>query len=326
MLDTGTHEELWERCALYRMLLSGPGDDAEGDRRAARGLAPRRARSTASRPTRGRASTPTSCAASRSRARTAGAERSGARRRRRRRRRRQLDGAAWAARSRRRRSCSRRSTRSRPPTADPHDRRRRSRAEPAPDFKFLRFLQRYRGWLSIGLLLVALDAVVHARRAAARPLRHRPRRRSSSTTEALFAAASSCSSRSRSFDWWVMWAEARVMGRTSERLLHALRVKVFAHLQRLGVDYYEQEMAGRDHDAHDDRHRRAVAAAPERSGQRARQPRDVRRRGRSRSRSWTRSSALITASILPPLIIATIWFRVGVDTRLRDRRVNGSPR
>ena len=47
------------------------------------------------------------------------------------------------------------------------------------------------------------------------------------------------------FDWWVMWAEARVMGRISERLLHALRIKVFAHLQRLGVDYYENEMAGR---------------------------------------------------------------------------------
>ena len=42
-----------------------------------------------------------------------------------------------------------------------------------------------------------------------------------------------------------MWAEARVMGRVSERMLHALRVKVFAHLQRLGVDYYEHEMAGR---------------------------------------------------------------------------------
>ena len=35
------------------------------------------------------------------------------------------------------------------------------------------------------------------------------------------------------------------MGRVSERMLHALRIKVFAHLQRLGVDYYEHEMAGR---------------------------------------------------------------------------------
>src|SRR5262249_48713432 len=28
--DQGTHEELWERCSLYRLLLSGPGGDAEG--------------------------------------------------------------------------------------------------------------------------------------------------------------------------------------------------------------------------------------------------------------------------------------------------------
>ena len=46
-------------------------------------------------------------------------------------------------------------------------------------------------------------------------------------------------------DWWVMWAQTRIMGRTSERMLFALRVKLFAHLQRLGIDYFEREMAGR---------------------------------------------------------------------------------
>ncbi|MBO0776022.1 MAG: ABC transporter ATP-binding protein, partial [Actinobacteria bacterium] len=30
LVDTGTHEELQERCGLYRLLLSGPGDGAEG--------------------------------------------------------------------------------------------------------------------------------------------------------------------------------------------------------------------------------------------------------------------------------------------------------
>ena len=30
LVDLGTHEELTERCPLYRLLLSGPGDDAEG--------------------------------------------------------------------------------------------------------------------------------------------------------------------------------------------------------------------------------------------------------------------------------------------------------
>jgi len=34
-------------------------------------------------------------------------------------------------------------------------------------------------------------------------------------------------------------------GRTSERLLYVLRVKVFAQLQKLGLDYYDREPAGR---------------------------------------------------------------------------------
>ncbi len=38
---------------------------------------------------------------------------------------------------------------------------------------------------------------------------------------------------------------ALVTGRTGERLLYLLRVKTFAHLQRLGLDYYEREMGGR---------------------------------------------------------------------------------
>jgi ATP-binding cassette subfamily B protein len=39
--------------------------------------------------------------------------------------------------------------------------------------------------------------------------------------------------------------QVRVAGRTGERLLYTLRVKSFAHLQRLGLDYYEREMSGR---------------------------------------------------------------------------------
>ena len=36
-----------------------------------------------------------------------------------------------------------------------------------------------------------------------------------------------------------------VTGRTAERLLYALRIRIFAHLQRLSLDYYDGEMAGR---------------------------------------------------------------------------------
>lgn len=47
------------------------------------------------------------------------------------------------------------------------------------------------------------------------------------------------------FDAWAMWLENVVTGRASERILVALRIRVFAHLQRLGLDFYEREMSGR---------------------------------------------------------------------------------
>ena len=40
-------------------------------------------------------------------------------------------------------------------------------------------------------------------------------------------------------------AETFITGRTAERLMLALRIKIFAQLQRLSIDYYEREMAGR---------------------------------------------------------------------------------
>ncbi len=46
-------------------------------------------------------------------------------------------------------------------------------------------------------------------------------------------------------DWAINWQQTRVTMRTGERFLYTLRVKTFAHLQRLGLDYYEKEMSGR---------------------------------------------------------------------------------
>ena len=46
-------------------------------------------------------------------------------------------------------------------------------------------------------------------------------------------------------DWLVNIAEAMVVGRNGERLLFTLRLKIFAQLQRLGLDFYEREMSGR---------------------------------------------------------------------------------
>jgi ATP-binding cassette subfamily B protein len=46
-------------------------------------------------------------------------------------------------------------------------------------------------------------------------------------------------------DWGVVWAYTRVTGRTAERMLFALRVKIFGHMQRLSLDYYDSELDGR---------------------------------------------------------------------------------
>jgi ATP-binding cassette subfamily B protein len=46
-------------------------------------------------------------------------------------------------------------------------------------------------------------------------------------------------------DWLINIAQTMVVGRNGERLLYTLRVKLFAQLQRLGLDFYERELSGR---------------------------------------------------------------------------------
>lgn len=45
--------------------------------------------------------------------------------------------------------------------------------------------------------------------------------------------------------WSAQIGETRMTGRTGERVLYSLRLKIFAQLQRLGLDYYERELTGR---------------------------------------------------------------------------------
>ncbi|MFG2504151.1 ABC transporter ATP-binding protein [Streptomyces rubiginosohelvolus] len=45
--------------------------------------------------------------------------------------------------------------------------------------------------------------------------------------------------------WIAQTGEIRMTGRTGERILYSLRLKIFAQLQRLGLDYYERELTGR---------------------------------------------------------------------------------
>jgi ATP-binding cassette subfamily B protein len=45
--------------------------------------------------------------------------------------------------------------------------------------------------------------------------------------------------------WAVEWGSTLLTGRTGERVLYTLRLKIFSHLHRLGLDYYERELTGR---------------------------------------------------------------------------------
>ena len=116
-------------------------------------------------------------------------------------------------------------------------------ARPDPQFSLGRFVRPFRGALAVGVALVAVDALAGlagpalVRAGVAQGVaRHSTAGLTAAT--ALFAAVVLV-------DWWALWAGSRWTGRLSERLLYSLRVKVFAHLSRLGLDFYERELGGR---------------------------------------------------------------------------------
>jgi len=116
-------------------------------------------------------------------------------------------------------------------------------SRPDPDFSLGRFLRPYRLPLAVGLGLVVLDALATlAGPALVRTGIDRGVVAGSApalwTATGLFLAVVLA-------DWVAVWAQQRQTGRTAERLLFALRIRIFAHLQRLGIDFYEREAAGR---------------------------------------------------------------------------------
>ncbi|WP_432847368.1 ABC transporter ATP-binding protein [Amycolatopsis sp. CA-161197] len=46
-------------------------------------------------------------------------------------------------------------------------------------------------------------------------------------------------------DWFVVRGQTRLTARVGETVLYSLRVRSYAHLQRLGLDYYERELSGK---------------------------------------------------------------------------------
>jgi ATP-binding cassette, subfamily B, bacterial len=263
LVDTGTHDELTARCPLYRLLLAGPGDDAEGidagelacysadaDRRAADVASP-----TDRGPARAVGMTPSLWPLPAGRDGREPAVDSPA------------AGAAGgpAGYGAQGRSSARGGGRGStvtgmladippspellakvaalPPATDVPDVSRSWARAADPHFTLRRLLRPFAVALTAGLILDGLDALA----SIAMPLLVRNGIDNGVLAGAFhtivliaLAALSIVAA-----DWVVNTVQTVVVGRNGERLLYALRVKIFSQLQRLGLDYYERELTGR---------------------------------------------------------------------------------
>ncbi|WP_035862901.1 ABC transporter ATP-binding protein [Kitasatospora cheerisanensis] len=112
-----------------------------------------------------------------------------------------------------------------------------------PGFSLARLLAPFRRPLLLALLLVALDTAAGLTLPVL--IRHGIDDGVSKAAIGGVAVASLLALVIVLLDWLVQATESRVSGRTGERVLYTLRLKIFAHLNRLGLDYYERELTGR---------------------------------------------------------------------------------
>ena len=229
LVDQGSHEELMARCPLYRLLLAGPGEDAEG---VDAGELAYYAGGDGSvngdgqhAPARGRL-WPADAAPARAGRATAGVDAGGG----------FLAGIPASPELLAQVDAL-------PPATDrPGIDPGQARA-PDPRFTLRRLLRPFAVAFMVGLVLDGLDALANLTMPALvrGGIDHGVEAQAFSVVLAVSAAALLIVLA----DWVITAVQTLVVGRNGERLLYTLRVKIFAHLQRLGLDFYERELAGR---------------------------------------------------------------------------------
>jgi ATP-binding cassette, subfamily B, bacterial len=208
VLDSGTHEELQGRCALYRRLLSGPEDSSldelgEEDDLAAAGPGVVTA-SAWIPPDDGDAR-----------------------------------GLALPASARVREALQRLPPVIDHPLSDP-----RKAAQPVARFSLATLFGPYRRRL-IGALLLAVGDTVAGTLVGPYLIKSGVDRGATNHALAVVWLAATAYLVFTLADLFINRVENLYTGRTAQELLYSLRIRIFAHLQRLGMDYYEREMAGR---------------------------------------------------------------------------------
>ncbi|MEV8595336.1 ABC transporter ATP-binding protein [Streptomyces sp. NPDC052012] len=130
-----------------------------------------------------------------------------------------------------------------PPATDVPDVDETRAVQPEESYGLRRLLQGFGLALLVSLALVAVDAGM----GLLLPVLIRHGIDSGVTQASLGAvwAASLLALLTVVVQWAAQIGETRMTGRTGERVLYALRLKIFAQLQRLGLDYYERELTGR---------------------------------------------------------------------------------
>jgi ATP-binding cassette subfamily B protein len=240
LVDVGSHEELTARCPLYRLLLSGPGEDAEGEGAGELACYENDARERAADAARqpdAAGITPSLWPAPEESADE------------------QADGLTAANRAAMASTATGllsgvaptkellASVAALPPATDTPDVDPGLAHDPDPHFTLRRLLRPFAIALLIGLVLDGLDALA----GVAMPWLVRGGidggiERGDFTAITIIAVAALGIVLA---DWVVNSAQTVVVGRNGERLLYTLRVKIFSHLQRLGLDFYERELSGR---------------------------------------------------------------------------------
>ena len=130
-----------------------------------------------------------------------------------------------------------------PPVRDHIDLDLAKETAPQPDFSMRGLVREFRWPFALGLVLVVIDAVA----ALLGPwLVHKGIDDGVrvDASHVLFAV-SAVFALVVLVDLVDQVAETFVTGRTSERIMAGLRIRIWAQLQRLSLDYYEREMAGR---------------------------------------------------------------------------------
>ena len=130
-----------------------------------------------------------------------------------------------------------------PPATDTPDIDEARAVTPEESYGLRRLLRGFRAPLLISLGLVAVDAGM----SLLLPVMIRHGIDDGVTQMALGAiwTASLLALLAVFVQWTAQIGETRMTGRTGERVLYSLRLKIFAQLQRLGLDYYERELTGR---------------------------------------------------------------------------------